>query len=51
MEQLFDLHQTPRLQKVPIASLYLENYQFVWYQWFCERKKIILSIGPFLRMN
>jgi hypothetical protein len=36
MEQFFDLHQTPRLHKVPIASLYLENNQFVWYQWLCE---------------
>ena len=39
MEQYFDLHQVPRLQKVPIASLYLKNDQFVWYQWLCERKK------------
>jgi hypothetical protein len=39
MEQFFDLHQVPSLQKVTIASLYLENDQFVWYQWLCERKK------------
>ena len=39
MNQCFDLHQVPSLQKVPIASLYLENDQFVWYQWICERKK------------
>ena len=33
MEQLFDLHQVPNLQKVTIASLYLEpNQQFMWYQ-------------------
>jgi hypothetical protein len=29
----------PSLQKVTIASLYLKNDQFVWYQWLCERKK------------
>ena len=39
MEQLFDLHQVPNLQKVTIASLYLEPEQFVWYQWLCEQKK------------
>ena len=32
MEQLFDLHQVPILQKVTIASLYLEHNQFLWYQ-------------------
>jgi hypothetical protein len=26
------------LQKVTLASLYLELDQFVWYQWLCERK-------------
>jgi hypothetical protein len=31
MEKYFNLHQVPSLQKVPIASLYLENDQFVWY--------------------
>jgi hypothetical protein len=39
MEQLFDLHQVPSLQKVTISSLLLENDEFVWYQWLCERKK------------
>ena len=39
MEQLFDLHQVPDLQKVTIASLYLEHEQFVWYQRLCEHKK------------
>ena len=39
MEQFFDLHQVPNLQKVTIASLYLEPEQFVWYQWLCEHKK------------
>ena len=39
MDQFFDIHQVPNLQKVTIASLYLEPQQFVWYQWLCERKK------------
>ena len=39
MEQFFDLHQVPTMQKVTIASLYLEPNQFVWYQWLCDRKK------------
>jgi hypothetical protein len=39
IEQFFDLHQVPRLEKVTIASSYLENDQFVRYQWICERKK------------
>ena len=38
MEQLFDLQQVPTLQKVTIASLYLEPDQFVWYQWLCDTK-------------
>ena len=36
MEQYFDLHEVPNLQKVTIASLYLEPKQFVWYQWLYE---------------
>jgi hypothetical protein len=36
MEQFFDLHRVPNLQKVTIASLYIEPEQFVWYQWLCE---------------
>jgi hypothetical protein len=49
MEQYFDLHQVPSLQKVPIASLYLENDQFVWYQWLCERKNnYIISWSIFM---
>ena len=36
MEKFFDLHQVPNLQKVTIASLYLEPEQFVWDQWLCE---------------
>jgi hypothetical protein len=39
MEQLFDLHQMRSLQKVTLASLYLEPDQFIWYQWLCEQKK------------
>ena len=39
MEQFFDLHQVATLQKVTIASLYLEPDQFVWYQWIFYRKK------------
>jgi hypothetical protein len=36
MEQLFDIYQVPTLQKVTLASLYLEPDQFVYYQLFCE---------------
>ena len=39
MEHFFDLHYVRTLQKVTIASLYLEPDQFVWYQWFYDRKK------------
>jgi hypothetical protein len=39
MEQFFDILQVANLQKVTIASLYLEPQQFVWYQWLCEHKK------------
>ena len=38
MEQFFDIHHVPNLQKVNIASLYLEPHVFVWYQWLCECK-------------
>lgn len=31
MEQLFDLHDVSNTQKVHIASLYLEQNNFVWY--------------------
>lgn len=49
MEQFFDLHQVPNLQKVTIASLYLELEQFVWYQWICEQKKdTIISWSIFI---
>ena len=39
MEHFFNLHQVPTMQNVTIAALYLEPYQFVWYQWICDRKK------------
>ena len=39
MDELFYLHQVSTVQKVIIASLYLDHDQFVWYQWFCNRKK------------
>ena len=51
MEQFFDLHQVPNLQKVTIASLYLEPEQFVWYQWICEQKRTLFSLGLFLWRN
>ena len=28
-------------QKVRIATLHLEQNTFVWYRWFCSRKKIV----------
>ena len=48
MELFFDLHQVPNLQKVIIASLYLEPEQFVWYHGFVNRKGTLLYLGPFL---
>ena len=49
MEQFFDLHQLPTLQKVTISSLYLEPDQFVWYQWSCDSKKdSIISSSIFM---
>ena len=48
MEQFFDIHKVPNLQKVIIASLYIEPQQFVWYQWLCECKKnTIISCSIF----
>jgi hypothetical protein len=48
MDQFFDIHQVPNLQKVTFASLYLEPQQFVWYQWLCEhKKKTIISWSIF----
>ena len=51
MEHFFDLHQLLSQQKVTIASLYLEPQQFVWYQFLCDRKRVLLYLGPFLQMN
>ena len=51
MEHFFDLHQVPTQQKVTIASLYLEPPQFVWYQWLCDRKNVLLYLGPFLQKD
>ena len=39
MDQYFDLHGVPLLQKVCIASSYLEPDQFLWYKGLCSRKK------------
>ena len=39
MEQFFDLHQVPTMEKVTIASLYLEYDKFLWYEWLYDRKK------------
>ena len=38
MEQDFDMYQVASLQKINIASMFLEQDQHVWYQWICERK-------------
>ena len=41
MEKYFDLHGVPLLQKVCIASSYLEPDQFLWYKGLCSRKKLV----------
>ena len=41
MEQYFDLHEVQLLQKVHIASLYLEPNQFLWYRGLCSRKPLV----------
>ena len=41
MEQYFDLRDMQLLQKVRIASLFLEPNQFVWYRGICSLKKIV----------
>ena len=41
MEQYFDLHGVPLLQKVCIASSYLEPDQFLWYKGLCSRKNLL----------
>jgi len=49
MEQFFDLHQVTSLQKVIIASLYLEPEKFVWYRFLCNRKKnLVVSWSIFM---
>ena len=40
MEQYFDLHGVSLLQKVCIASNYLELNQFLWYKGICSRKPL-----------
>ena len=39
MDEFFDLHQVPTLQKVTIASLFLDPHHFLCYQWLSYRKK------------
>jgi len=41
MEQYFDLHEVQLLQKVRIASSYLELDQFLWYKGLCSHKPLI----------
>jgi len=41
MEQYFDLHEVQLLQKVRIASSYLELDQFLWYKGLCSRKALV----------
>ena len=40
MEKYFDLHEVQLLQKVHIASLFLEPNQFLWYKMFCSHKAL-----------
>jgi len=41
MEKYFDLHGVPLLQKVCIASQYLEPDPFLWYKGLCSRKQLV----------
>ena len=41
MEQYFDLHEVQLLQKVCIASSYLEPNQCLWYKGLCYRKPLV----------
>ena len=41
MEKYFDLHGVPLLQKVCIASSYLEPDQFLWYEGLCSCKQLV----------
>ena len=38
MDKYSYIHQVETLQKVNIASMFLEQDQHVWYQWLRERK-------------
>ena len=41
MEKYFDLHGVPQLQKVCIASSYLESDQFLWHKVLYSRKQLV----------
>lgn len=41
MEKYFDIHGVPLLQKVCIASNYLEPNQFLWYKGLCSCKLLV----------
>ena len=41
MEKYFDLNGVPLLQKVRIASNYLEPNQFLWYKGRCSHKPLV----------
>ena len=41
MEIYFDLHDVQLLQKIRIASLYLEPNQFLCYTWLHSRKPLV----------
>jgi len=42
MEKYFDLHGVPLLQKVCIASSYLELDELLWYKGLCSRKQLVM---------
>ena len=42
MEQYFDLHGVQLLQKVCIASSYLEPDQFLWFEGLCSCKQLVM---------
>ena len=41
MEQYFDLNNMQNTQKVRLATLYLDQNTFVWYQWIFSHKNIV----------
>lgn len=45
-EHYFDLHEVASLQKINIASIFVEQGQHVWYQWLCKRKKDFVVSSP-----